>query len=287
MAFGIATGAVSGSNLVLMPVFTVLFPSYGYSGSLLILAAIFLHGFISSLLYRPLQWRKPQNSENELRVVITENGSAVLEDDIKMRKDHEIEPSDHVQHNNSTKSSNLGSTLNKLLNLELLQIKEVLGLNLLTFFGIFSSVMALTFMVAYIKERNISTEILAIYFTVDCTLAMVSAVVTGFVYDITWIKLRRFIFYGIGFGCCTFCLALIPFMPNTVSFIIICGTATIFAVQVDSQQTTLLGDLVEPMQLPAAIGQNRFFRGLGGVLAPLVGGMFKLSILDLFPFKPS
>ena len=287
MAFGIATGAVSGSNLVLMPVFTVLFPSYGYSGSLLILAAIFLHGFISSLLYRPLQWRKPQNSENELRVVITENGSAVLEDDIKMRKDHEIEPSDHVQHNNSTKSSNFGSTLNKLLNLELLQIKEVLGLNLLTFFGIFSSVMALTFMVAYIKERNISTEILAIYFTVDCTLAMVSAVVTGFVCDITWIKLRRFIFYGIGFGCCTFCLALIPFMPNTVSFIITCGTATIFAVQVDSQQTTLLGDLVEPMQLPAAIGQNRFFRGLGGVLAPLVGGMFKLSILDLFPFKPS
>ena len=274
MAFGIASAAVAGSNLVLMPVFTILFPSYGYSGSLLILAAIFLHGFISSLLYRPLQMQKSQHSEKELGFVITENGSAILEDDTEMQKDHEIILPDDVKHSSIQKSSNFGSTLNKLLNLELLKIKEVLGLNLLTFFATFSSVMLLTFMVAYIKERNISTEILAIYFTVDCTLAMVSAVVTGFVYDITWIKLRRFIFYGIGFGCSTFCLALIPFMPNTVSFIIICGTTTIFAVQVDSQQTTVLGDLVEPMQLPAAIGQNRFFRGLGGVLAPLVGGRF-------------
>ena len=292
LAMSLATVGGGLGNFIFPPVIGALFQTYGYLGTMSLLAALSLHVVAFAALYRPLKpttfgkyFKKKSNKEKniaiactgmEKQIVIKDIGHEKFQDngDLEVRKslNNEIDEKSSKVEEKEKPNTNKCYWLRYTCEPTLWRNPPILLFLLLTFnvMNVFMS--TANFMPSLAMDMGIgskkATFLLSIVGISDC----IARVPFGFLYDWKPIKKVRSIVYicmisVVGIGC--FCMPLANSYGALVFLACIRGSlsGTFMA-----QRATILHDYVGKELVSQAFGLLLFSTCLGSLVARLVGG---------------
>jgi MFS family permease len=255
----VATGIASaGSGLgvfIFPPLIEVLFNHYGFSGAFIILSAICFNNCISGALYRP------------------------LERSISASKLDETESNTDVPVACGSISSIIWNWLNKHFGLsylgEFVFASYCTAMTLITLAYVSGHQLVVDWAVQQGVPESQAVFLLSIIGITDT----VGRLLSGFVFDLSWFRPRRKLFYCLSvFGSGAFFFGL-GFSSSYISFAVCSALQGFFNGITVCQRAVIIVDIVGLDKLSACFGLCVACQGFGVLLGPMLAGSYLFIVL--------
>ena len=286
-ANGISSVGTSIGGMVLGPLLTILFLEFGYPGAMVIIGGMMLNLAVSGALFRPIVISPVSHIPNggtEYGIEMKEMSSNLDKLDIKVvnpsgnLETHEEEVANDkelVAHNagdvQDKERSRKGKICNHIFDCSVMKSKSFFGFCLANL-GIFVCMSSNTFLAGLAKERHVSDTVIALILMVTSATNCVSRIISGFLFDLNFLKKRRIlIFLLLGF-LAGFIMCLLPFTQSITAIFIVNMATNIFIHAFHAQHVTILCDMVGQKKMADALGIARMFMGVGWLCGPVIGG---------------
>lgn len=132
-----------------------------------------------------------------------------------------------------------------------------------------------TFLAALAAEAGISRMQVAAILAVSSGVNIPGRFLTGVVFDLKCVRPHRDLLFGIVSILTALVAVLLPLSEDFYIMAGLCVMHFFFGSSMHSQHMTVLSDLVESRQLASAMGLCRFFQGVGVIVGPILGGVFR------------
>ena len=270
-ANGIVSVGISLGGMVLGPLLTVLFAEYSYQGTVIIIGGLLLNCFVSASLFRPIcissdtdipseykNWTELQHLDHHIEnnVKELENGTQFPQDGNKT-KDHLAQENKHP--------------CNKILYFSLITNRYFFGFCVANL-GNLVCMSTNTFLAGVSKERHFSNAMIGVILLVTSAANCLSRLLSGFLFDLQFIKKRRMITFLLLEFLAGFTMCLLPFASTVVTISIMNIATNVFSHTFQAQYVTILCDMVGEEKMPDTLGMARIFMGVGWLCGPVIGG---------------
>ncbi|XP_064620260.1 monocarboxylate transporter 4-like [Lineus longissimus] len=278
IANGISTAGAGVGQFAMPQIYRLCLNSYGYMGSMLIVAALSFNMLNCGALYRPL---KPVRKlvEVELADIELQNlKDGKLEDskdgkeEAKKRKKGCCGRTKVVKDKNDNKAL---AVKKKLFNPELFKEPNFVLFAFCVGLTTMSYIPTTTFLPALAVQRGFTKTDGSILLSVIGASDMVGRLSCGFVFDQKKVRsARRYIYCATPF-ILSFFMCMIPQCQSLSHFIALCVFYGISVGMFVSQIASLLADWCGKEKLASALGLLMWFRGTGVLVGPTIGGLIK------------
>lgn len=314
LAAGLASAGVGFGTFVFLPIIQILFDTYGFSGTFLILSAWSLHSAVVAMLHRPLRLHYKfsqasnrreglqdstnhnENNGNECEVTDTLNvdensqpPTKSLNNELELYR-HEIlsvpkESKIHKCTDCMTSSFQIcfpvedkryvKQTKNKVFHFYLLKNPSFLLFCGAIMLFTAANKSSLTFLPALVRDKGFSDTEAAFVISIMGGFDTVGRMGTGFLFDFNRLRPFRPLFYNVFL----FMIAVIAFLlPSMDTYVSLCIVAAIFGLLCGgyiSQKSVIIVDMLGAQNMASSFGMLICFQGVGSGIGPPLSGFFK------------
>ena len=295
-ANGISSVGTSIGGMVLGPLLTILFLEFGYPGAMVIIGGMMLNLAVSGALFRPIVISPVSHTPNggtEYGIEMKELSSNLDKLDTKV-----VNPSgnletheEEIANDKDLVAHSVGGIQDKerfskrkicshIFDCSVMKSKSFFGFCLANL-GIFVCMSSNTFLAGLAKEKHVSDTMIALILMVTSATNCVSRIISGFLFDLNFLKKGRIlIFLLLGF-LAGFIMCLLPFTSSIAAIFIVNMATNIFIHAFHAQHITILCDMVGQKKMADALGIARMFMGVGWLCGPVIGGDKVFSLYDV------
>lgn len=261
--------AMTGSPVILFtlaPLNQLLFDSFGWRGSFLILGSIVLNCCVAGALMRPV-------NKNALRKPKTEppdcNGGAAEEAAAAEASAH----SNNLPTNESKNESKSPSCMERFVDFSLFKHRGFLIYlvgNVVMFFGFFAPVV---FLAPYAKHQGIDEYSAAFLLSIFALVDMFVRPATGFMGNTKWVRPRIQYFFSFAVSCNGVCHLLCPLASGYTGMVLYAVFFGVAFGMVCSLLFEVLMDLVGAHRFSTAVGLVTIIECAPVLLGPPISGL--------------
>lgn len=174
--------------------------------------------------------------------------------------------------------SKASNSITKYFDYRLLGMGTYMSFSLMMACASLSFSMCNTHIAGLAKERQLTMSQTSLLIAVMGGINTISKLFCGFLFDLACVRrCRTHLFSFIGL-LISITLVTCPWLDDVIGFFIVWIVYMSSVSMFTTQESLILADLVGRDRFPSAIGINRFFRGIGVLVGPTVGG--KTSLFD-------
>ena len=275
-ANGIASVGTNLGGMVLGPLLTVLFAEYSYQGTMIIIGGLLLNSFISASIFRPIRICSDTDIPSQFTncMELKQLGPHIEENDKEVESGSQF-----LREDNQTKSHPAQKwklPCNKCMDFTLMTDRYFIGFCIANL-GMLLSMSTNTFLAGLSKERHISDTWIGIILMMTSAANCLSRLLSGFLFDLQFIKRRRKITFLLLEFLAGLMMCLLPFATSVVTISIVNIATNVFIHAFHAQHVTILCDMVGGEKMADALGMARIFMGVGWLCGPVIGGKVTLS----------
>ncbi|CAD5114670.1 unnamed protein product [Dimorphilus gyrociliatus] len=313
-AMSLATLGGGLGGIAFPPLLENMFHYYSYSGTILIISGLMMNYAVAALLFRPIekiritslaklehenQDTKPKPVEEKPTLIVGSDQVYVVSEEEGDNKKSEslrksirrlsrkisISPSTLSSKENDTKKC--CSIFTDYFDLSLIKDIKFLSFSLLMMTSFLCFTVTSMFFSEFGKECGFDRVEVSLALSLSSIVDIPCRLLSGFIFDLKRVRGRRisvYVLIGAWTGLSTACLPISMIVLSTfyrkITFYTFWISYTISSGIYHTQQHTVLTDLCgsHSKTLSSALGLNRLFQGIGGLIGPSVGGILRDSL---------
>ncbi|CAH1802795.1 unnamed protein product [Owenia fusiformis] len=301
LATGLASAGSGVGSFVLPLLIDFLIHKYALTGTMIILAGIFLNACVCGALYRPVEYnggvKSAASDESDINKFKSVATSVMDLDDLEKnaiafssidetleRVDIEPKKTHHERRTKRSISVVSRETIKEscrcpnmaecksLLDLSLLKEPVFLVFGFSNLFAMLALGPALIYLPALAREQGVDESQRALLVATIGASDGIGRILVGFIFDIPFIRQNRTRFYNANILLTGILYFLCIFMKDFIHFAPLCAVIGISSGTVLAQRAVIASDLLGIDRLASSLGLSSLFFGVGGVIGSPIAG---------------